>query len=899
MAARDAGEAINLLSLDDGGVRGAVLLHILHEIMVQIQLCYDLKRLPKPCEYFHMIGGTGTGGLIAIMLGRLRMSTEEALQEYGRCVKEMFSLGNRKWTTATERYRATGLKEAVENLVRRRNLGDDLVDLSLEPDSKGLCFVCAMPVSNLGQPRRFRSFYTPKDIYKGVKIWEAVRATTAASFYFKPMSVTAGGREPEEFANAAINCNSPINYALRESAAHFGAKRRLGTIVSIGTGITAVGVENSKIRSRATGKELIGRPENLETDAEVAHRDIEERLGPSHNAYFRFNVPDVADEAGLDKYLKIHVLQASTAAYLADPSVMAQMVRAALALDNGSVFHELSLGRAAGVGKWKGDFKSYATQFLGEASRFFTARDSVLQKMDVFFSPRDAKGKPRREFLLFGPSGVGKTQIALKFANQVEKRFKYIFHIDGSNPSSVSQTYANICEQYCPRYSPRTPNDSADVEDMKQVALDWISGLSVEWLIIYDNVPDSNLPGCKPFGPELPGSGPPGFMPTLPGQNIGNIIYTSQSQGMLANLPPNCTHEVGPFTVEEGLQVLLNLVGLENVEENNKEIEALRETAVEVGCLPFALDTAGVYLRKEGCTPLMYLRRFRERQNRLGLRGEPTRSGLYTALELSYEALLDMHQSQVSSLAGVGAAAASAILNLFCFYHNVDIPFLMMGLSAEELRNFEGTGVHPLSEFPNPPLMSPTLLMTCRSAGKGWDSTALHLGIQCLLQFSLVKWNTKKDTVSMHPLVQDWARDRMSTDARRYQAWAAQVVLIESIKSGWGRLDRATLRGLPPHLDVCMSYESESFGQHDKHQAWLDLKLAWYCYEKRMLLEAVKLIEKALRLQKRNHGNYSREATNCLRILGRVSFENGYLANAEAAEPNFEAAVDYASCSET
>lgn len=51
-----------LMHLDDGGVRGVISLLILHEIMVQIQLVYDLKEIPKPCEYFHMIGGTGTGG---------------------------------------------------------------------------------------------------------------------------------------------------------------------------------------------------------------------------------------------------------------------------------------------------------------------------------------------------------------------------------------------------------------------------------------------------------------------------------------------------------------------------------------------------------------------------------------------------------------------------------------------------------------------------------------------------------------------------------------------------------------------------------------------------------------------------------------------------------------------
>ena len=62
-----------ILSLDGGGVRGLSSLLILRELMETIQRRKTLAETPKPCEYFELICGTSTGGLIAIMVGRLRM----------------------------------------------------------------------------------------------------------------------------------------------------------------------------------------------------------------------------------------------------------------------------------------------------------------------------------------------------------------------------------------------------------------------------------------------------------------------------------------------------------------------------------------------------------------------------------------------------------------------------------------------------------------------------------------------------------------------------------------------------------------------------------------------------------------------------------------------------------
>ena len=70
---------LRILSLDGGGVRGISSLYILKEVMAQIAREYKEENpdapepSPRPCEYFDLICGTSTGGLIALMLGRLRM----------------------------------------------------------------------------------------------------------------------------------------------------------------------------------------------------------------------------------------------------------------------------------------------------------------------------------------------------------------------------------------------------------------------------------------------------------------------------------------------------------------------------------------------------------------------------------------------------------------------------------------------------------------------------------------------------------------------------------------------------------------------------------------------------------------------------------------------------------
>jgi len=49
---------------DGGGIRGLSELLILQEIMSRIQHDEKLADVPRPCDYFDLIGGTSTGGYV-------------------------------------------------------------------------------------------------------------------------------------------------------------------------------------------------------------------------------------------------------------------------------------------------------------------------------------------------------------------------------------------------------------------------------------------------------------------------------------------------------------------------------------------------------------------------------------------------------------------------------------------------------------------------------------------------------------------------------------------------------------------------------------------------------------------------------------------------------------------
>ncbi|RAH64126.1 FabD/lysophospholipase-like protein [Aspergillus aculeatinus CBS 121060] len=375
MPTEEPTKPLHLLSLDGGGVRGLSSLYILQQLMLDLQHQSALPTTPKPCDVFDMIAGTSTGGLIAILLGRLRLSVQESIDEYMALSEVIFGAEARKWPWQDGRFKATRLEAAIAGLVGRYAStptptdvqagrdGDEGIALGSEEmlleESGGGCkvFVCAKNTTDItGPPYLFRSYDdrddnsassasdsadSPLRLPKGITICEAARATSAAPIFFRRKTIKRDDDDyhEAEFVDGALGANNPTRVLLREAKRVFAPERVVGCVVSIGTGKKSISpVTEAGWLQRWVAPSLplntIRAQKDLATSCEAVADELERQFYryPGPGVYFRFNVEQGVADVRLDDYKKLGQLKARTIGYLSEFGVQVQVKQAAEAL---------------------------------------------------------------------------------------------------------------------------------------------------------------------------------------------------------------------------------------------------------------------------------------------------------------------------------------------------------------------------------------------------------------------------------------------------------------------------------------------------------------------------------------------------------------------------------------
>ena len=271
-----------VLTLDGGGIRGYSSLLILEALMKRVahyekelnDQVVDVHTL-LPCHYFDYMWGTSTGGLIAIMLGRLRMSVAQALSVYRDVGESIFGKRQRRTLGGANifatRYNHANVERAVKKITRQycrehaagtcssddTLLWTDLTNQGVYNDNdlcQAVCITARTTDGKSSQALPLRSYHYEHHAslpsphpYLDVEdldllIWEAARATSAAPFYFKMYSKRDKRGILRRYKDGGTILNNPAEIALNEVRNRYGVdadgnRKDPALLLSIGTGI--------------------------------------------------------------------------------------------------------------------------------------------------------------------------------------------------------------------------------------------------------------------------------------------------------------------------------------------------------------------------------------------------------------------------------------------------------------------------------------------------------------------------------------------------------------------------------------------------------------------------------------------------------------------------------------
>ncbi len=270
---------LRLLSLDDGDVRGGTL-EILQALRNETGF--------EPYETFDMICGTGSGGIVALLHGALKIPIDECCKIFHKMPLQMFDSESFKQSSGrgTVVEKTALLERFFKNTIRDK-CGDENLLLDKKTGSPRVFVVSTSGDITSGEAWLFRNY---DDVYAGgtygVKVWEAARATSAVPGIYDGIAI-----DDSRYVAGCIGGNSNPAHIMWMATKRISVwrNRPVGCIVSVGCGVPPTIPANVKTQK----EDLARRHAEFARDCKRVHEELDGGgVGPEEKGiYFRFNVP--------------------------------------------------------------------------------------------------------------------------------------------------------------------------------------------------------------------------------------------------------------------------------------------------------------------------------------------------------------------------------------------------------------------------------------------------------------------------------------------------------------------------------------------------------------------------------------------------------------------------------
>ncbi|XP_035532827.1 calcium-independent phospholipase A2-gamma [Morone saxatilis] len=283
------GRGIRVLAIDGGGTRGLLALQTLHKLQNLTG-----KRIHQLFDY---ICGVSTGAILAFMLGIFQIPLEECEEMYRKLGADVFKQNVIVGTVKMGWSHAFYDSEIWENILKERMGEGHMIESARDPNCPKVSAVSA--IVNRGLPlkafvfRNYRLMPGVRSHYLGDckhKMWQAIRASSAAPGYFKEYVL---GKDLHQDGGLLIN--NPTALAIHECKSLW-PNTPLQCVLSLGTGRYETAGKNSTTYTSLKAK--LTNVISSATDTEEVHTMLDALLPP--DTYFRFN-PYMSEDIPLNE----------------------------------------------------------------------------------------------------------------------------------------------------------------------------------------------------------------------------------------------------------------------------------------------------------------------------------------------------------------------------------------------------------------------------------------------------------------------------------------------------------------------------------------------------------------------------------------------------------------------
>ncbi|KAL8722147.1 MAG: hypothetical protein Q9181_007550 [Wetmoreana brouardii] len=459
--------------------------------------------------------------------------------------------------------------------------------------------------------------------------------------------------------------------------------------------------------------------------------------------------------------------------------------------------------------------------------------------------PIHANHMEQRIFVISGIGGTGKSEVCLKFAEDHRDEYWGVLWLDARNNATAEQGLVDIGRR-CGVPEPSVANVKS-----------WLACKDRRWLLVIDNADNPDVD----------------YSPYIPSGKRGDILLSTRNLECI--LHATVGHELlGDLELELARELLFKTISVPESQWKEKE-EAATDLIDILGSHTLAIIQAGAFIRQRLCTLEEYPSIFRQQRDELlkfyTKQNESTYRNVYATFEVAAEHLQTSELPERSD--------ALTLLHTLAFMYNGGISeeifqrasrhaFQLKDSRAaddEELYSLSKRHVARLPEYIQQEWSRPSNRLRWRKA------------LQTLYSLSVitVAEDNGPITISLHPLVHAWAKERQDpqTQSRAWQSAATTLAL-----SCEGHYDFCPFFVImQPHVRACVSHEVEKYTQNMSaiEIAQILFQLAYLLYRTGDHSSFSSLVQQTRLIIRQKHGVGRGIVIQVLVFTGRVALQQG------------------------